>query len=240
MASMAEIRAKLLANQKGGNGTQQRSGGDNASYPFWSADVGTTATVRFLPDGDTSNTFFWMKRETIKLPFTGVVGGEYPTNKPVTVTVLKGVVGIAAIAGETSTVTTVRVGYTENIPEDAAVTVGSGTTLTTWDQNGGSNTLEAAATTVGLSNGVLTTRGVGVITTFVCEGGIARPQSAGDITTFTLDGLSATADFTKSQVPRTVVNFNENQGNLQYDSGVVSITNLNQPSRPVSRTSQNI
>jgi hypothetical protein len=30
MASMAEIRAKLLANQKGGNNTQRQGGGDNA------------------------------------------------------------------------------------------------------------------------------------------------------------------------------------------------------------------
>lgn len=88
MASLAEIRAKLLANQKGGNNTQRVSnGGDNASYPFWNIPVGSSASLRFLPDGDPDNTFFWVKREVIKLPFEGVVGGEYPTNKPVTVTV---------------------------------------------------------------------------------------------------------------------------------------------------------
>jgi hypothetical protein len=87
MASLAEIRAKLLEKNKGGSGNNQRSGGDRASYPFWNAAVNTTATLRFLPDADPDNTFFWVKRETIRLPFEGVVGGEYPTNKPVTVTV---------------------------------------------------------------------------------------------------------------------------------------------------------
>lgn len=90
MATLQEIRAKLLANQKGAgtNNTRERSsGGDNASYPFWNAPVGTNATVRFLPDADQDNALFWVPRTVIKLPFEGVVGGEYPTNKPVTVTV---------------------------------------------------------------------------------------------------------------------------------------------------------
>lgn len=90
MASFEEIKAKLLAQKNRGKGegnSQRSSGGDNASYPFWSIPEDTTATVRFLPDADPDNTFFWVKREVIKLPFQGVEGGDYPTNKPVTVTV---------------------------------------------------------------------------------------------------------------------------------------------------------
>lgn len=88
MATLAEIRAKLLEKQKGGNNNQrQSSGGDNASYAFWNIPMGQNASLRFLPDGNPENTLFWEKREVIKLPFEGVVGGEYPTNKPVTVTV---------------------------------------------------------------------------------------------------------------------------------------------------------
>jgi hypothetical protein len=35
---------------------------------------GEQATLRFLPDGDDSNTFFWKERLMIKLPFAGVKG----------------------------------------------------------------------------------------------------------------------------------------------------------------------
>ena len=35
---------------------------------------GQTTTVRFLPDGNESNTFFWKERLMIKLPFAGVKG----------------------------------------------------------------------------------------------------------------------------------------------------------------------
>ncbi len=89
MATKQEIMEALLADKakKEQGGKKVNNGGDNASYPFWNIDVGATATVRFLPDGDLSNTFFWRKREVIKLPFEGVDGGEYPTNKQVTVTV---------------------------------------------------------------------------------------------------------------------------------------------------------
>ena len=74
MASLAEIRAKLKEQESrtGGNNTQ--SGGDNAIYPFWNIKEGESATMRFLPDGDTENTFFWKERLIIKLPFAGVKG----------------------------------------------------------------------------------------------------------------------------------------------------------------------
>jgi hypothetical protein len=73
MASLAEIRARLQAaeSNKGGN---QQSGGDNAIYPHWNIDEGQSATLRFLPDGDSKNTFFWVERAMIKLPFNGIKG----------------------------------------------------------------------------------------------------------------------------------------------------------------------
>jgi hypothetical protein len=37
-------------------------------------DEGTTATIRFLPDANSTNTFFWVERQIIKLPFNGVKG----------------------------------------------------------------------------------------------------------------------------------------------------------------------
>lgn len=89
MTDINALRAILTAQkEKGKNGgTQNSSGGDNASYPFWNIPNDSEALVRFLPDADPNNTFFWVKREVIKLPFEGVVGGDYPTNKQVTVTV---------------------------------------------------------------------------------------------------------------------------------------------------------
>ena len=82
MATLAEIRAKLQqSSQQTGGGT----GGDNAIYPHWNIAEGQTATVRFLPDGDSNNTFFWIERAMIKLPFAGVKGET--NSKPVQVQV---------------------------------------------------------------------------------------------------------------------------------------------------------
>lgn len=73
MASLAEIRARIAAqeNKSTGNTTQQS---DNSIYPHWNMDEGTTATLRLLPDADPKNTFFWVERQIIKLPFNGVKG----------------------------------------------------------------------------------------------------------------------------------------------------------------------
>jgi hypothetical protein len=74
MASLAEIRARIAAQenkqQKGASGSQS----DNSIYPHWNMDEGTIASVRFLPDANSSNTFFWVERQIIKLPFNGVKG----------------------------------------------------------------------------------------------------------------------------------------------------------------------
>ena len=73
MASLAEIRAKLK-EQETRTGGNSKSPGDNAIYPFWNIKEGESATMRFLPDGDADNTFFWKERLMIKLPFAGVKG----------------------------------------------------------------------------------------------------------------------------------------------------------------------
>jgi hypothetical protein len=83
MASLAEIRAKLKASEQKGSG--ERTGGDNSIYPFWNLKEGQEATLRFLPDGNENNTFFWAERAMIKLPFAGIKGES--ESKPVTVQV---------------------------------------------------------------------------------------------------------------------------------------------------------
>ena len=82
MATLAEIRAKLQASSQQNTGS---GGGDNAIFAHWNIAEGQTATVRFLPDADPNNTFFWIERAMIKLPFAGVKGDT--NSKPVTVQV---------------------------------------------------------------------------------------------------------------------------------------------------------
>jgi hypothetical protein len=83
MASLAEIRAKLKASEQKGSG--ERTGGDKSIYPFWNLKEGGESTLRFLPDGNTDNTFFWVERAMIKLPFAGIKGES--ESKPITVQV---------------------------------------------------------------------------------------------------------------------------------------------------------
>ena len=82
MATLAELRAKLAAQDQRQAGARET---DNAIYAFWNIPNDTTATMRFLPDGDESNTFFWQERQMIRMPFPGVKGQDEA--KPVTVNV---------------------------------------------------------------------------------------------------------------------------------------------------------
>ena len=74
MASLAEIRAKLKEQENRASGGSNGPSGPNPIYPFWNIKEGESATMRFLPDGDQDNTFFWKERLMIKLPFAGVKG----------------------------------------------------------------------------------------------------------------------------------------------------------------------
>jgi len=78
MATLAEIRAKLASMEQKNNNDYSK---DNALFPFWNMEMGQESTVRFLPDGDTNNTFFWVEKRMIKLEFPGIKGGD--ERKPV-------------------------------------------------------------------------------------------------------------------------------------------------------------
>jgi len=78
MATLAEIRAKLKASESKGSG--ERTGGDNSIYPFWNLKEGGESVLRFLPDGNQDNTFFWVERAMIKLPFAGIKGESESKN----------------------------------------------------------------------------------------------------------------------------------------------------------------
>ena len=73
MATLAEIRAKLQEQENRGGGSNT-GGGDNAIFPFWNIPENSTSVLRFLPDGDSSNTYFWRERQMIRLEFAGVKG----------------------------------------------------------------------------------------------------------------------------------------------------------------------
>ena len=72
MATLEEIRAKLAEQEKKSTGGGSVS--DNAIFPFWNIPEGTTSTIRFLPDANKDNTFFWVERAMIKLPCPGIKG----------------------------------------------------------------------------------------------------------------------------------------------------------------------
>jgi hypothetical protein len=75
MASLAEIRARLQAADTKGNSNQ--GGGDRAIYPHWNMEEGQSATLRFLPDGNTKNTFFWVERTWFKDKSLEDMGRKY-------------------------------------------------------------------------------------------------------------------------------------------------------------------
>jgi len=72
MASLADIRARLAA-QENKTGSKYPTS-DGAIFPHWKMDEGANCSLRFLPDGDSNNSFFWIERQVIKLPFNGVKG----------------------------------------------------------------------------------------------------------------------------------------------------------------------
>ena len=80
--SLAEIRAKLKSQE---SRSERTGGGDNAIFPHWNIPEGSTTAVRFLPDGDPNNTFFWAERLMIRLPFNGIKNDM--NSKPVVVQV---------------------------------------------------------------------------------------------------------------------------------------------------------
>ena len=83
MASLQEIRAKLKAAEQ--RNTENRSASADTSYAFWNLKDNTDSVIRFLPDGNTDNTFFWVERSMIRLPFAGIKGES--STKEITVQV---------------------------------------------------------------------------------------------------------------------------------------------------------
>jgi len=72
MASLKEIRERLQAAEQ--KNTNSPGFGDSAIYPHWNIEEGQSAIIRFLPDGNEKNIYFWVERAMIRLPFNGIKG----------------------------------------------------------------------------------------------------------------------------------------------------------------------
>ena len=73
--TLKEIQAKLLEQEaKREKGKTGNFTNNNLTYVFWNNPENSMATVRFLPDGDPTNDFFWREKLTIRLPFAGIKG----------------------------------------------------------------------------------------------------------------------------------------------------------------------
>jgi hypothetical protein len=149
-----------------------------------------------------------------------------------TATISKGNLGIAFFAGETSAIMTTKVGFIQNQTSDATVVIGSGVTLTTIEQTGGTLTTSSAVTTMTLIGG--TWRHLsGVAVTVTINGGYCSYESTGTMTTLTLAG--GELDFRSNQRARTITNcdlfagvtFRDPAGTVTFTNGIdLNRTNL--------------
>lgn len=127
-----------------------------------------------------------------------------------------------SLPGQAYTVATVSVSG-----ENAKVRLGSGGTLTTINQSGGSIVAEAAFTTLNQIGGKFRTEGTGAITTANVNGEFIS-NSTGAIATLDVED-NGFADFTKNPVARTVTSgFIHGGGRIDTENGVAnSITFTN-------------
>lgn len=73
MATLEEIRAKLKAQDN--SGPRGNEDGD-LTFAHWNMQDGQHSVLRFLPDGNPENTYFWRERQQINLPFPGIKGQD--------------------------------------------------------------------------------------------------------------------------------------------------------------------
>jgi len=136
------------------------------------------------------------------------------------------------VPGETSTVGKVSV---NDATSGSRVVLGSGTTLTTWTQRGGTNTIQAAATitTITVDGGVLTTQGDYTVTTMNVNGGTvnASHKKTSGVAITTLNLNTGTVETRGSGESRTFTTVNLSVGaTLKANAADLTITTLNEPS----------
>ena len=79
--NMSQIRAKILEKEKSATqGNQSTFNNEpNAFLAHWLIPEGQPLNLRFLPDGNSSNEYFWKERDLINLTFNGIKGGDPKT-----------------------------------------------------------------------------------------------------------------------------------------------------------------
>lgn len=128
--------------------------------------------------------------------------------------------------GETSTFGDV---YMLSETSSHAVYVGPGVTLTAYEQRGGNNVLQAAATvtTVEVNGGTLRTEGAWKATTMEVNGGTCYPNNrdGSAIIADTMNHNGGTVDLTQSAEAGTLTDYNPAAGaTLIYDDDVITFT----------------
>lgn len=81
------LRKTYTEQEEAKNKSQSKTSNAGLVYQHWDIPDNSEAVVRFLPDGNPNNPDFCVTQMTINLPFAGQIGGEFPTDEPVTVTV---------------------------------------------------------------------------------------------------------------------------------------------------------
>lgn len=73
-SALEKMRDRLIAEDPGLANLSPTPRRDPSIFSHWKMALGTTATLRFLPDGNEDNAFFWVVRDMIRLPFNGFKG----------------------------------------------------------------------------------------------------------------------------------------------------------------------
>ena len=74
---LEKIRAALAASEAKSK-SEHTSDYSSPVFPFWKLETGQSVTVRLLPIQD--QLFPWIEKNTGRMPFQGIVGGNYPTD----------------------------------------------------------------------------------------------------------------------------------------------------------------
>lgn len=127
-----------------------------------------------------------------------------------TLNAMFGSIGLAFEGGDVSTIPTIRVGSTSSI-SDVSLTCGSGCTLTTIQQSGGTVIIACNLTTWTKSGGISRQTGSATLTTLTQDGnGTGAPVhqwwSSGTLTTATVRGPGSVLDCQSDNRSRTLTN----------------------------------
>lgn len=139
--------------------------------------------------------------------------------------VMKGDVGLAFFAGETTAATTIRVGWIETQIGDAKLECGGDLgTVTTLELSGGETVIRSAVTTINQTGGICHQL-AGAVTTLNMDGGAYYPKGTGTITTLNL-GSGANFDRRQDMRDMTITNANFYEGFEFHDPfDTIAVTN---------------